>query len=106
MDYNHGIEWVREGMRQLGEQLTKVQDSVADVRERLIMLEANTLHTVVEGLQKQLTTALARIDVLEADKDARKGAQRGLTTAADWLYKIAPWIFATALVVVANIDKV
>lgn len=96
------LEWVREGMRQLGEQIAKVQDSVADVRERLIMLEANTLHNTVEALQSQLTAALSRIDKLESDKDAARGARQGLATAADWAYKVAPWIFATALAAITK----
>lgn len=98
-------EWIRVTMEQFGGQLSKIQDSVADVRERLIKLEAGSLHTAVESLQTQLATALARVDALESLRDAREGTARGLTTAADWLFKLAPWGFAMAMVVVANADK-
>lgn len=100
-----GVEWVRETMRQFGDQISEIRRDVGDVRERLIRMEASTIHDTVEGLKADLAIAKAKIDALEAARDMQAGASKGLTTAADWLHKLAPWIFATALVVASNSDK-
>lgn len=97
-----GIEWVRETMRQVGDQMSEIRRDVADVRERLIRMEASTIHSEVEALKSQLSTALARVDALEAARDIQAGKVSGFAMTADWMYKIGPWIFATALVVVSN----
>lgn len=102
----NSVEWVRESMRQFGDQLSDIRRDVGDVRERMIKLEASTLHDTVADLRAQLTTALARVDALEAVRDQQAGQNRGLATTADWLHKLAPWLFATALVVASNLPKI
>lgn len=98
-------EWVRESMRQFGDQLSDIRRDVGDVRERMIKLEASTLHDTVADLRAQLTMAMARVDALESARDQQAGQTKGVASTADWLYKIAPWIFATALVVATNLPK-
>lgn len=100
------VEWVRESMRQFGDQLSDIRRDVGDVRERMIKIEASTLHDTVADLRAQLTAALARVDALESARDQQAGQTRGVATTADWLHKVAPWIFATALVVVSNLPKI
>lgn len=82
-------------MRQLGEQISDIRRDVSDVRERMIRLEATSVHSTVENLER-------RIDSLEAFRDRTNGVNAGVGRTADWLYKLAPWIFATALVVITN----
>ena len=99
------MDWVREAMRQFGEQLHDIRRDVSDVRERMIKLESDALHKTVDTLQAQLGTALSRLDALEAQHTHSQGVVHGVGKTADWLYKLAPWIFATALVVVSNWQK-
>lgn len=89
------LDWVRESMRTFGEQLQDIRRDVADVRERMIRLESTTIHNTVEELER-------RIDSLESHRDRSAGVNQGVGKTADWVYKLAPWIFATALVVVTN----
>lgn len=96
------LEWVRETMHQLGEQMIELRRDVSDVRERLIRMEASTVHSVVETLTTDLRAIHDRVDKLESIKDRKDGIDTGVSKTADWLYKLAPWIFATGLVVLTN----
>ena len=63
---------------------------VDDVRERLARLEAQEAGVLVEAVRRELKSALARIDALEAQRDRVAGAAAFWT----WLGRHAPWLAA------------
>ena len=63
---------------------------VDDVRERLARLEAQEAGVLVEAVRRELKSALARIDALEAQRDRVVGAAAFWT----WLGRHAPWLAA------------
>lgn len=96
------IDWVRETMHQIGEQMIELRRDVSDVRERLIRMEASSLHSTVETLTADLRAVHDRVDKLESAKDHNEGVGHGVGKTADWFYKLAPWIFATGITVLLN----
>lgn len=70
-------------------------DSVADVRERLVRIETMATNETLADLKNANAQLELRVKELEADRHARVGALR----LWDFLHKIAPWLFATGLVV-------
>lgn len=84
-------------LRQIGDNvaaqtrtLEGLRDKVDDVRERVIRLEEQKVAKEVESLKGELSAALARIDVLESQRDKAVGA----ASFWSWLMKNAPWLFA------------
>lgn len=99
-DNNHLEEWVRESMQRFEAHLTELTKTVTDVRDRLITMEARSLHGTVETQATEIKLLNARLVVLEAQSVAKKESDKVVGKFADWAYKLAPWIFATALVVI------
>ena len=60
------------------------------MRERLARLEAQEAGVLVEAVRRELKSALARIDALEAQRDRVVGAAAFWT----WLGRHAPWLAA------------
>lgn len=97
-------DWVRETMHRLEEQMKELTGSVADVRERLIRMEATATHGHgnVESLDSKVEQLIVRVHLLEAEKLVRAETGRTVGHIADWAHKLAPWIFAMALVAFSN----
>lgn len=72
---------------------------VGDVRERLSHVEGQATHAAVTELRKELEAAHARIATLEANDHIRSGHLQASKTWGEWIHRLAPWIFAVALVV-------
>lgn len=98
-------DWVRTAMDQMTARLDKLGNQMEDVRERLIRMEASTVHTAVEELKSQLAAQVVKIDALEAARDLQTGTVQGVSKAYDVVIKLAPWVFATGVVVLTNWQK-
>jgi hypothetical protein len=84
-------------LRQIGDNLaaqTKrlegLTAKVDDVRERLVRLEAQEAGKLVDALRIELKAALARVDVLESQRDQAQG----VAAFWAWLARSAPWLAA------------
>ncbi len=86
-------------LRQISENLAAqtmrlegLTQKVDDVRERLVRLEAQEAANLVELLRTELRAALARIDLLESQRDKVVG----VAAFWSWLIKSGPWLVAGA----------
>lgn len=84
-------------LRQIGEnvaaqtrRLEGLTAKVDDVRERLVRLEAQEAGKLVEALRTDLKAGLARIDLLESQRDR----VAGVAAFTSWLAKSGPWLAA------------
>jgi hypothetical protein len=84
-------------LRQIGDnvaaqtrRLEGLTAKVDDVRERLVRLEAQEAGKLVEAVRGDLKAALARIDLLEAQRDKVAGVAVFWT----WIGRSAPWLAA------------
>ncbi len=84
-------------LRQIGENLAAqtsrlegLTSKVDDVRERLVRLEAQEAGKLVEAMRVELRSGLARIDLLEAQRDRVVGVAAFWT----WFGKSGPWLAA------------
>lgn len=114
-DAMHGVELTL--LRTMGDNLAaqttallKLTDKVDEIKERLIVLEAQKATKLVEkveadlraalaGSQADVRIALSRIDALEAERDRNRGAESVWT----WLSKNAAWLFAGAAAFIAGL---
>ena len=96
---------ISDTVDRLALRIEKLQESVADVRERLIRMESSSLQHTVEATEVALTELSRRLKALEAADSHQRGVVQGVGKTAEWLHKLAPWLFATALVVMSNWDK-
>lgn len=93
------IRQLAESVRQQTAALSRMQEQMAHVLERLARIESNRVHDDVERLRAALVEETKRVDALMRDKDRRDGAMG----AAAWLHRSAPWaaILAAGAAVVA-----
>jgi hypothetical protein len=91
-------QWTRDTVTHLSEQLQELTRSMADVRERLIRIEASPVHRASESHAAEITRLWAKVANLELQIVQRAAAGTGWSAALDWVYKLAPW---AALIVVA-----
>ena len=93
-------------LRQIGEnvaaqtrRLEGLTTKVDDVRERLVRLEAFETGKMVDTLRAELKAAVARVDLLEAQRDKVVG----VAAFWSWLVRSAPWLAAGSAAFVAGI---
>ena len=93
-------------LRQIGEnvaaqtrRLEGLTTKVDDVRERLVRLEAFETGKMVDTLRAELKAAVARVDLLEAQRDKVVG----VAAFWSWLVRSAPWLAAGIAAFVAGI---
>lgn len=87
------IRQLAESVRQQTAALSRMQDQMAQMAERMARIESNRIHDDVARLQAQIVEETKRVDALMRDKDRRDGA----IGAAAWLHRSAPWAaFAAA----------
>lgn len=84
-------------LRQIGDnvaaqtrRLEGLTAKVDDVRERLVRLEAQEAGKLVEAVRGDLKAALARIDLLETQRDKVVG----VASFWNWIARSAPWLAA------------
>lgn len=95
-------QWMRDTVLRLGEQLQELTKSMADVRERLIRIEASPVHGASESHTAEIARLWAKVATLEIQLVQRQASVTGWSAALDWVYKLAPW---AALVIVAVSGK-
>ena len=91
-------ELEREAIKRVEQRLDDLFELVGDVRERLAHMEGRATHAAVESLKADLSLAQGRISTLEAQHNIRNGQLQASKTWGEWLHRLAPWIFAVALV--------
>ena len=91
-------EHEREGISRVERRLDDLVKLVGDVRERLAYIEGKAVHSAVEDLRNELAAAQERIAKLEAHHHHSDGMMRASQTWGEWLHRLAPWLFAVALV--------
>lgn len=91
-------ELEREAIKRVEQRLDDLFELVGDVRERLAHMEGRATHSAVDALKNDLAAAQARIAVLEASHNIRNGQLQASKTWGEWLHRLAPWVFAVALV--------
>lgn len=79
----------------------RMQESVQDVRERVIRIESSGTGARLDALKEASAVLSARLDRLEDDHQQRKGAVAFL----GWLSKNAPWLLALLLGAVALLTR-
>ena len=82
----------------LANKFDKLQDTVIDIRERLVRMEASSVQHIVDDLQKEICSLRDKVSLLEQNDTAAAAGRKTLTAAAEWTHKLSPWIFAVALV--------
>lgn len=81
------IRQLAESVRQQTTALSRMQEQMAAMAERMARIEANRVHDDVEQLRAGLAEETKRVDALMRDKDRRDGA----LGAWAWLQRSAPW---------------
>lgn len=89
----------QRAMDRVFEELGRINASVGQVREKMAALEASSVQPQVSELRAEVGVLRERVAVLEGLNTARVEVEKSTGKQADWLYKLAPWIFLTAYVV-------
>lgn len=79
--------------------LEAVTIKVDDVRERLARLEAQDANKAIEAVRAELKGAMARVDLLESQRDK----VQGVAAFWNWLARSAPWLMAGIAAFVAGL---
>lgn len=83
-------------------ELEKLHGSVGQVRERMAAMEASSVQPQVTELRADVSNLRERVAVLEGDKQTRVEVAKSQSTIAEWVFKLAPWLFVTAYVVITQ----
>lgn len=70
--------------------MEKIAESLHDVQIRVVRIESNGISDDLKSIKTDIARLWARIEVLEADRNARSGSMKIL----EWFYKLGPWIAA------------
>lgn len=92
-------ELAQESINRMEKRLDEIAVMVVDLRERFARMEGQATHVAVDGLRKELEVAHIRIAQLETANNIRTGQLQASKTWSEWVHRLAPWIFAVALVV-------
>lgn len=88
----------RGAIARVEQRLDDIFKLVGDVRERLAYIEGRATHAAVEELREELVRANVKIASLEAAHHQTLGQRTASKTWGEWIHRLAPWIFAVALV--------
>jgi hypothetical protein len=102
----HNTEDVWGRMSHIEDKLDRLVEGVGEVKERLARIEGSAVLSSIDDLKSAVSALQTRQIILETEDAARNAASAAssdtLGSVALWLYKLAPWLFATALVVFSN----
>lgn len=93
---------VTDNMDRLAGRMDKMNENIADVRERLIRMESSSNTHVLDTLQSSIQVLATRIDTLESAKDHNDGVVKGVNKSAEVIHKWLPWVFVFLTTLVAN----
>lgn len=89
-------------LRQIDEKLTKnearmdrVVKDLHDVKERVVRIEGGNIPAQLDALRNDHKLLWDRVNVLEADRNARVGAGKFL----EWIWRFGPWMLMVILAV-------
>lgn len=93
----------QRAMDRVFEELGRINTSLGQVREKMAALEASSVQPQVSELRAEVGGLRERVAVLEGLNTARIEVEKTTGKHADWLYKLAPWLFLVAYVVYTTV---
>lgn len=88
----------RGAIARVEQRLDDIFRLVGELREQLAYLRGRQTHEAVEELREELARTKAQVAVLEAAHHHTVGQRTASKTWGEWLHRLAPWLFAVALV--------
>lgn len=96
------VQQNQQSMDRVFAELEKLHTGVANVRERMVALEASSLQPQVVDLRTDVSALRERVAILEGDKQTRAEVAKTQSTIAEWAFKLAPWIIMAAYVIMTQ----
>lgn len=93
------VQQNQQSMDRVFAELEKLHNGVANVRERMVALEASSVQPQVTELRTDVSALRERVAILEGDKNTRAEVAKSQSTTAEWIFKLAPWLFVAAYVI-------
>lgn len=91
-------ETERGAIARVEQRLDDIFKLVGELREQLAYIRGRATHEAVEELREELAKANAKIAMLEAAHHQTLGLRTASKTWGEWTHRLAPWLFAVALV--------
>jgi chromosome segregation ATPase len=93
---------MHDAVDRLAGRLEKMQETITDVRERLIRIESSSVQHLLDNAQTQLAELSKKVEALEGHHNTAVGVKTGVSTTAEWAARFAPWITMVIVTVAIN----